>query len=132
MRIMLDTNVLISAILFRSENLSRLIEKVVEEYTLVLSTYVVDELKTVVDRKFPSKMIAIERFLTALSYELAYSPENYDGTPLFEIRDDKDYMVLHTAIIADVDILITGDKDFKDIEIERPEIVTPKEFLDKY
>ncbi len=132
MRIMLDTNVLISAILFRSENLSRLIEKVVEDYTLVLSTYVVDELKTVVDRKFPSKMIAIERFLTTLSYELAYSPENYDGTPLFEIRDGKDYMVLHTAIIADVDILITGDKDFNDIEIERPEILTPKEFLDKY
>ncbi len=41
-------------------------------------------------------------------------------------------MVLHTAIITDVDILITGDKDFKDIEIERPEILTPKEFLDKY
>jgi predicted nucleic acid-binding protein len=34
MRIMLDTNVLISAILFRSENLSRLIKKVVEDYTL--------------------------------------------------------------------------------------------------
>ena len=132
MRIMLDTNVLISAILFRSENLSRLIEKVVEDYTLVLSTYVVDELKSVVDRKFPGKMIAIEKFLTALSYELVYSPENYVDTPLFEIRDDKDYMVLHTAIIADVDILITGDKDFNDIEIERPEIVTPKEFLDKY
>jgi putative PIN family toxin of toxin-antitoxin system len=132
MRIMLDTNVLISAILFRSENLSRLIEKVVEDYTLVLSTYVVEELKSVVDRKFLSKMKAIEKFLTALSYELVYSPENYDGTPLFEIRDDKDYMVLHTAILADVDILITGDKDFKDVEIERPEIVTPKEFLEKY
>lgn len=62
MRIMLDTNVLISAILFRSENLRRLIEKVVEDYTLVLSTYVVDELKSVVDRKFPSKLIAIEKF----------------------------------------------------------------------
>lgn len=51
---------------------------------------------------------------------------------LFKIRDDNDYMILHTAIIADVDILITGDKDFKGIEVERPEILTPKEFLDKY
>ena len=50
----------------------------------------------------------------------------------FEIRDDKDYMVLHTAIVADVDILITGDKDFTDVEIERPEILIPKEFLEKY
>ncbi len=132
MRIMLDTNILISAILFRSESLSRLIEKVTEEYTLVLSTYVVDELKAVVERKFPSKIKAIEKFLIALSYELEYSPQDYDDAPLFEIRDQKDYMVLHTAIIADVDILITGDKDFDDIQIERPEIMTPKQFLEKY
>ena len=42
-----------------------------------------------------------------MSYELAYSPQDYEGNPLFEIRDEKDYMVLHTAIVADVDILIT-------------------------
>lgn len=109
-----------------------LIEKVIEEHTLVLSTYVVDELKGVVERKFPGKVKAIEKFLTVLSYELAYSPQDYEGTPLFAIRDQKDYMVLHTAIVADVDILVTGDKDFTDVEIERPEILTPKEFLAKY
>ena len=36
------------------------------------------------------------------------------------------------AIIADVDILITGDKDFEDVKIEKPEIVTPNEFYEKY
>lgn len=41
-------------------------------------------------------------------------------------------MVLYTAIIADVDILITGDKDFMGIDIERPEIMIPKDFLLKY
>lgn len=81
MRIMLDTNVLISAMLFRSESLSRLIEKVTEDNKLVLSTYIVNELKSVVNRKFPSKMKAIEKFLTVLSYELEYSPGSYDGTP---------------------------------------------------
>jgi putative PIN family toxin of toxin-antitoxin system len=104
---MIDTNILISAILFRSESLSRLIEKVAEDYTLVLSTYVVDELMDVVESKFQSKVKAVENFLTGLSYELEYSPKDYEGTPLFEIRDAKDYMVLHTAIIADVDIFIT-------------------------
>jgi putative PIN family toxin of toxin-antitoxin system len=132
MRVMIDTNILISVILFRSESLSRLIEKIAEEYTHVLSTYVIGELKEGVVRKFPTKVKVIEQFLTSLSYELEYSPENFEGTPLFEIRDEKDYMVLHTAIIADVDIFITGDKDFKDITIERPEILTPKEFFEKY
>jgi len=123
MRIMIDTNILISAIVFRSESLSLLIE---------LSTYVVDELKTVVERKFLGKVKAIEKFLTVLSYELTYSPQDFEGAPLFEIRDEKNYMVLHTAIVADADILITVDKDFTDVEIERPEILTPKEFLEKY
>lgn len=125
---MIDTNILISAIVFRSEILSLLIEKVAEEHTLVLSTYVVDELKAVVERKFPNKIRAIEKFLTVLSYELVYSPEDYEGNLLFQVRDEKDYMVLYTAIAADIDILITGDKDFADVEVERPEIMTLKEF----
>lgn len=51
---------------------------------------------------------------------------------LFEIRDENDYIILHTAIIEEVDILITGDKDFKAVNIEKPEICTPSEFLEKY
>ncbi len=43
-----------------------------------------------------------------------------------------DYPVLNTAIIEDVDILVTGDKDFSDVEIEKPEILTPSEFAEKY
>lgn len=37
-----------------------------------------------------------------------------------------------SAIIADVDVLITGDKDFEGIDLERPEIMTIKEFEEKY
>jgi predicted nucleic acid-binding protein len=50
----------------------------------------------------------------------------------FNIRDAEDYPVLYTAIIEDVDILITGDKDFANIEIENIEILTPSDFMDKY
>lgn len=32
----------------------------------------------------------------------------------------------------DVDIIVTGDKHFLELEIERPEILTPSEFLLKY
>jgi predicted nucleic acid-binding protein len=31
-----------------------------------------------------------------------------------------------------VDVLITGDADFAAVEIERPEILTPAGFLEKY
>ncbi|MDD4658449.1 MAG: hypothetical protein PHW26_05380 [Eubacteriales bacterium] len=37
-----------------------------------------------------------------------------------------------TAILEDVDVLITGDADFATVEIERPEMLTPSGFLEKY
>ena len=46
--------------------------------------------------------------------------------------DKKDMPVLVTAILEDVDILLTGDADFSSVEIDRPEIMTPVEFMRKY
>ena len=132
MRIMVDTNILISTLVFRSEHLAKVIEKAAEEYTLVLCSYVIDEIYNVVERKFPKHKSTLNRFLSKLSFELVYSPKEIEGERLFDIRDENDYIILHTAIIEDVDILITGDKDFAAVDIDRPEILTPTEFLSKY
>ncbi len=132
MRIMVDTNILISTLVFRSEHLTKVIEKAAEEYTLVLCSYVIDEIYIVVQRKFPKHKNTINRFLSKLSFELVYSPKEIEGERLFDIRDENDYIILHTAIIEDVDILITGDKDFAAVDIDRPEILTPAEFLSRY
>lgn len=131
MRIMLDTNVLISMLLFPSNRLNQMVAFIWKEYQMVLCSFVVDELKAVITRKFPQKIKVIDRLLVQMSYDFVYTPEEME-TGLFQIRDTKDYPVLYTAIIEDVDILITGDKDFSDIEIEKPEILTPSEFIEKY
>lgn len=131
MRIMLDTNVLISMLLFPSNRLNQMVAFIWEEHQMVLCSFVVDELKAVITRKFPQKIKVIDRLLVQMSYDFVYTPEEME-TGLFQIRDTKDYPVLYTAIIEDVDILITGDKDFSDIEIEKPEILTPSEFIEKY
>ena len=44
MRIMLDTNVLISMILFPGNRFTRMLEYITQQHTLVLSSFVVDEL----------------------------------------------------------------------------------------
>lgn len=129
---MVDTNVLISALVFRSEHLTKIIEKAVEDYTLVLCSYIIDEINTVIERKFPKHKSTINKFLSKLSFELVYSPKEIEGERLFDIRDENDYIILHTAIIENVDVLITGDKDFAAAEIDYPEILTPTEFLSKY
>lgn len=131
MRIMFDTNVLISMILFPNVSFRKMLDYITRSHRLILSSFVVDELFTVADRKFPDKKKAIDEFLSNLAYELVYTPRHVqDG--LFEIRDTKDYPVLYTAIIENVDIFITGDKDFADVIVEMPEIMTPAEFMGKY
>jgi len=131
MRVMLDTNVLVSAIIFPNSQMESLILKVTLDYQLVLSSYVIDELLDVTKRKFPDKVKSVDRFLTRFPYELVYTPQEQDYS-LFSISDEDDYPVLYTAIIENVDVLVTGDSDFMDIEIEKPEIISPSEFLLKY
>lgn len=131
MRVMLDTNVLISAILFPGRRLDEMMRCIFEEHHLVLSSFVLDELFDVIERKFPGKRKAVDDLLAVMSYELVYTPRELEPG-LFEIRDAKDYPVLYTAIKEDVDVLVTGDKDFGGISLERPEIITPGEFIERY
>lgn len=131
MKIMLDTNVLISAFVFKSSIINEVIRKISNEHEIVIASYCIDELKEVVREKFNIDMKKLDKFLNDFPFHLLYSPESIE-VKLFEIRDECDYIILHTAIIENVDILITGDKDFKDVDVEYPEILTSREFLEKY
>ncbi len=131
MRVMLDTNVLLSALLFPGERMDRMMQCIFEEHRLVLSSFVVDELNYVVRRKFPGKLKTVDGLLSGMGFELVYTPREMKQG-LFDIRDAKDYPVLYTAIQEDVDILITGDKDFASVNVERPEILTPAQFMAQY
>ena len=90
MRIMLDTNVLVSALLFPGQKMNTLMEKVTTDYQLVLSSLIVDELFDVTHRKFPDKVETVDTLLSQLPYELVYTPKQVKPG-LYEIRDLRDY-----------------------------------------
>lgn len=131
MRVMLDTNILISAFVFKSQKMNELIYKLSKEHEIVICSYTVEELKALVKAKFKVSMQELDEFLRNFPFDLVYSPMNVENK-LFEIRDADDYIILHTAIIENVDVFITGDKDFDDVDIDRPEIMNVSEFLEKY
>lgn len=132
MRVMFDTNILVSAGLFSSSRLAALAERVSDEHTLVLSSQIIDELRMVMDMKFPHKKAACEAFLNKLSFEMVLTPRYVDPSIYPRIRDKSDYPILASAIIADVDVFITGDKDFLALDVERPEILTISQFAEQY
>ena len=131
MRVMLDTNILISMIIFPSQMFLQMLEMITKHHKLVLSSYVLDELSDVVARKFPKREKALKKFLNAILYEKFSTPPDMDMS-VFEIRDVKDYPVLYSAIAAKVDVLITGDKDILTVEIEHPDILTVREFVARF
>lgn len=132
MRVMLDTNVMLSAMIFRSQSMWKMMEWISQKHRLVLSSYVIDECYEVVERKKPSLILALDRFFEGLSFEMVHTPQMLPKHDWFTIRDKDDEKVLYSAILADVDVLITGDKDFNEIDIEKPEILTPRQFAEQY
>ncbi|MBR3225901.1 MAG: hypothetical protein IKF78_11335 [Atopobiaceae bacterium] len=75
----------------------------------------------------------VDALLMAMHYEhVATPPVNEMITGLFEIRDPMDYPVLYSAIICNADVFVTGDRDFEDVRLEKPRILSPAEYVRRY
>ena len=132
MRIMLDTNIFISMIFFPSAQTRELARRLTDSQQIVVCDYVIEELRLVTERKFPAKRKVLDRFFMELPFELVYTPKELDLNEFPEMRDVKDSPILATAIMEGIDVFLTGDKDFLVLDVETPEILTMKEFLEQY
>lgn len=131
MRVLVDTNTLLSALVFPNGVTAHAFRCVLEHHRLVLSTYVIDEAKRVVAKKFPSYIDVISRFLDSVACEIVYTPDKLNESPK-RMRDPKDEPILLTAEKEDVDIILTGDLDFHALGLRRPEVLNPRDFLLRY
>lgn len=129
---MLDTNIFISLIFFPSVQTRELARKLTESYQIVVCDYVIEELRLVTERKFLAKRKFFDRFFMELPFELVYTPKELDLNEFPEMRDVKDSPILATAIMENIDVFLTGDKDFLVLDVETPQILTMKEFLEQY
>jgi len=130
MRILCDTNVLISGILFPDSVPGKVLRHIAERERLVLATYVIEELYRVFQAKFPDKTKHLDRYLERREFELFVTPHDLRQVVMPPIRDAKDEPVLASAILAGVDVLVTGDNDFANIEIDKLIILTPAAFYE--
>lgn len=128
MRILVDTNVLISAILFPGSKPAEALFKVTEDHDLVLCDQNVQELREVIKRKAPGHPDDVEALLSGLPYELILASNQTRDL----IRDPKDQPILNAAALADIDLLITGDKDFLSLSLKQPQCITVAQFLEQF
>lgn len=103
-----------------------------DNHQIVVCDYVIEELRLVTKRKFSEKKKFLDYFFLELPFELVYTPKSLDINKFPKMRDIKDSPILATAIMENVDVFLTGDKDFLVLDVEIPEILTMTEFLEKY
>lgn len=128
MRIMIDTNVIISAMLKEGSTPDIVLNYVCENHELILCDHIINECYDVANRRFPLKLVVLDNLLARLRYELVPAPRVGE----IEIRDIKDQPIMNAAVAYEVDTLVTGDKHFLELNIELPEVLTPSEFLEQY
>lgn len=126
MRILIDTNVLFSALVFPRSRPARALLHVADHHEMVLCDLNIMELRNVLGRKAPEFLPDMEVLLAEMSYELIPAVSHAEKL----IRDAKDQPILNAAIVSDVDIIITGDKDFLSLEMEHPKCMTVAQFLE--
>ena len=130
LRVFVDSNVLISAMYSESSVSRKLLMFLAEKHQLVICSYSLTEVTRVLEKRFPNKISDWDHFLTRLEFELAFTPSDPSSFPAPYIRDQKDLPILVSAIIAQPDILVTGDYDFHTPEIQEYfPVLTPAEFL---
>ena len=130
MRFLVDTNILISASVFPGGKVAYVFAHILEAHTLVVSSYSLTECRTVFDRKFQDKKHVLEAFLEETEYELYETPVSLVQADFPYVRDEKDLPILASAILSEVDILLTGDKDFQDIPLKKPLLFTPSKYFE--
>lgn len=131
MRIFLDTNILVSAILNNLGHPYKAYKKAVNPPNKAfICDQNLEELRRVFKLKFPDKIPALEKFISTAISEIKVipvPPSHHSSED--KIRDIDDRPILRAAIKAKVEIIITGDKDFLESKVTTPKIITAAQFI---
>ena len=132
MRILIDTNIMISAALWPASKPSLAYFKATNfPYRGLICEQSIDELRRVFNRKFPNRIPVLNTFLSLALLATEVVPVPDKVTELEQkVRDVNDRPILRAAVKADVDILLTGDNDFLEAGLQHPRIINAAAFLE--
>jgi len=128
-RVVVDTNILVSALINRGKP-QRLVLKLLEEHTVILSRQMLAELADVLTRdKFIVKTSRVERFLAILVRKSKIVTPSSRFKVISEDPDDD--VVLNTAYAGKAEYIVTGDRHLLALkEFKRTKIVTVTQIIE--
>ena len=132
LRFVLDTNVILSALLSPRSTTRESLEHATGLGRLLISEPLAAEFREVMRRKKFDKYLSEERRLDFLAKLTLGALLVEISRPIRECRDPKDDKILELAVEGDATCIVTGDDDLLTLDPFRGiPIVTPREFLDR-
>ncbi|WYL95953.2 MAG: putative toxin-antitoxin system toxin component, PIN family [Gloeotrichia echinulata IR180] len=128
---MLDTNIVVSALLFKNSQPRQALDKARHQGTILMSQSIWQEIIEVLTRpKFEKYVTAIERdlFLGWLTESVNFIEIS---KTIVACRDAKDDKILELAVNGDAELIVSGDEDLLILNpFQQIAIVTVRQFLE--
>ena len=130
MKIILDTNVILSAFLTHGLS-SRVLDISIDKHELYISQWILDELFNALTNKLtitPEELLRVKYFTKNIFIQV--KPEGEKPTICLDIDDNH---ILWLANYIEADLTISGDKDLLDlIKYKNILIISPRDFMERY
>jgi putative PIN family toxin of toxin-antitoxin system len=126
--VVIDTNVLISALINNGKP-RKLVLKLLDEHTVILSSQMLAELTDVISRdKFSATNSQIDRFISILVKKATMV--SVRSIPKVILEDPDDDVVLVTALNGKAEYIVSGDKHLLKItNYNKTQIVSVNQFI---
>ena len=132
-RFVVDTNVLISALLFNNSVPFRAIELAEKQGIILYSEATLHELEQVLNRKKFNKYLSLEDRQVFLLKFISASELVSITEKIAVCRDEKDNKFLELAVSGNANVIVTGDLDLLVLNpFQSVEIITPDMFIDRF
>jgi putative PIN family toxin of toxin-antitoxin system len=132
-RFVVDTNVLISALLFKNSVPFRAIELAEKQGIILYSEATLNELEQVLNRKKFNKYLSLEDRQVFVLKIISTSELVSITEKIAVCRDEKDNKFLELAVSGNANVIVTGDLDLLVLNpFQAVEIVTPDIFIDRF
>jgi putative PIN family toxin of toxin-antitoxin system len=129
-KIFLDTNILISAIVFDKKELELIIRCVDDSDNLYISEHIFKEAMRVFLKKFPEHVELFKKFIEISNIKIIKKSIYKKSIKQFSnIRDKYDAHVIAAARVKKCDFIITGDKDILNFDQVKIKIMKASEFI---
>jgi putative PIN family toxin of toxin-antitoxin system len=129
-RAVLDTNVLVPALLWRGTPHEILLKALDRKFKIVISYPLLEELrKTLQLKKFNLTKSEINGLIRVIYYlsEIVEINKRFN----VELKDEEDKIVTDCALNGKAEFIVTGDKDLLSCSVKGVKIVSPREFLER-